>query len=68
LLAAALAAGERCRDRVAAGVDPSRLEQVDLGPLLRAGEETAPEDAGGIAGRLAEVLAAVDAAGKAAAP
>ncbi|MEU7872112.1 V-type ATP synthase subunit A [Dactylosporangium sp. NPDC049140] len=62
LLSAALAAGERCRDRAADGADLSRLEQVDFGPLLRAGAETAPDDAAGVTGRLAVVLAAVDAA------
>ncbi|GAA3453451.1 V-type ATP synthase subunit A [Dactylosporangium matsuzakiense] len=68
ILSAALSVGARCRAAASAGADPARLEQVDFGPLVRAGGETAPDDAAGVAARAGQVLAALDALVGGAAP
>jgi V/A-type H+-transporting ATPase subunit A len=63
LLDAVLAAGRRCHDRIDQGADPAAFEQLDLGPLLRAREEMAPDDAAGVAAVAERVLSKLDDAG-----
>jgi V/A-type H+-transporting ATPase subunit A len=48
LVDAVLAVVDRCQTLVGSGVSASAVEQVDFGPLLRAPEETGPDDAEGV--------------------
>ncbi|GGT00793.1 V-type ATP synthase subunit A [Streptomyces chromofuscus] len=48
---AVLAVADRCRELVDSGVSPATIEEVDFGPLLRAREDTAPQDAAAVAAR-----------------
>jgi V/A-type H+-transporting ATPase subunit A len=48
---------DRC-DEMIASVDPADIESADYTPLLRAGAETAPDDADGVRQRAAHVLKA----------
>ncbi len=48
LVEAVLAVVDRCQQLVDAGVPAARIEEVDFGPLVRAREETGPEDADGV--------------------
>lgn len=48
LVDAVLAVVDRCRALVDAGLPPAAVEELDFGPLLRAREETGPEDVDGV--------------------
>ena len=48
---AVLAVTDRCRELVDSGVPAASVEEVDFGPLLRAREDTGPQDAAGVAAR-----------------
>ncbi|MCD0484522.1 V-type ATP synthase subunit A [Streptacidiphilus sp. ASG 303] len=63
LAEAVLAVAGRCRELAAAGTPPADVEEADFGPLLRAREETGPDDASGVAARRDAVLAALAALG-----
>lgn len=52
-----LAVVDACRTAVERGVTATSVEEVDFGPLMRAREETAPEDVEGVTARRDEVLA-----------
>ncbi|MFF5157668.1 V-type ATP synthase subunit A [Streptomyces sp. NPDC000348] len=54
---AVLAVADRCRELVDSGVPAASVEQIDFGPLLRAREETGPQDAAGVAARRDAMLA-----------
>ena len=56
LVDAALAVVERCGALVDAGVPPATVEALDHGPLLRAREETGPDDADGVAEHMRSML------------
>lgn len=58
---AVLAVHDRTIELVDAGVDPDAIEQLDFSPLLRAAEDVAADDAGGVAERAAKQLACLDA-------
>jgi len=60
LVDAVLAVHDRCQSLVDRGVLASVIEEVDWGPLVRARDETGPEDVEGIRARRDEVLAALD--------
>ncbi|QBJ96273.1 V-type ATP synthase subunit A [Rhodococcus sp. ABRD24] len=48
LVDAVLAVVDRCTERADAGVSADTLEDVDYGPLVRAREDTGPDDADGV--------------------
>ena len=52
---------DSCQRLVAGGVAATTIEQADLGPVLRAREETGPADAAAVNARTSEVLKALDA-------
>jgi len=52
---------ETCRRLVERGVPATIVEQADLGPVIRAREETGPGDAAGVTTRRAEILRALEA-------
>ncbi|MFE9644504.1 V-type ATP synthase subunit A [Streptomyces sp. NPDC006365] len=54
---AVLAVADRCRELVDSGVPAASVEEVDFGPLLRAREDTGPQDAAGVAARRDAMLA-----------
>ena len=56
---AVLAVHDRAQALVGEGRPASSVETVDFGPLLRAGADLAPSDAGGVAARRDQVLAAL---------
>jgi V/A-type H+-transporting ATPase subunit A len=56
LVDAVLAVVDRCRELVDAGAPASTVEEVDFGPLVRAREETGPQDVDGVAERRDGVL------------
>lgn len=60
LVDAVLVVHARCLALVDRGVLASTIEEVDLGPLLRARDETAPDDVAGVMARCDQVLAALD--------
>jgi len=47
---------DTCQRLVERGVTAATIEQADLGPVLRAREETGPADAAGVASRRSEIL------------
>jgi len=47
---------DTCQRLVERGVAATTIEQADLGPVLRAREETGPADAAGVASRRSEIL------------
>ena len=51
LIDAVLAVISRCDELIEAGVSAAEIEEVDFSPLLRAGQETASDDAEGVAAR-----------------
>ncbi len=61
LVDAVLAVHDRCLALLRAGALASLIEEVDWGPLVRARDETGPEDADGVGVRLATVVADLDA-------
>ncbi len=61
LVGAALAVYDRALELLGRGVRASALEQLDMSALVRAAHETGPDDATGVIGRAATVLAALDA-------
>ena len=61
LVDAVLAVHDRCLALLRAGALASLIEEVDWGPLVRARDETGPEDADGVGLRLATVVADLDA-------
>ncbi|MER6622893.1 V-type ATP synthase subunit A [Streptomyces sp. NPDC000931] len=54
---AVLAVADRCHELVDSGVPAASVEQLDFGPLLRAREDTGPQDAGGVTARRDAMLA-----------
>lgn len=56
LLDLVLAVVDTCQALVERGVPATTIEQSDLGPILRAREETGPTDAEGVAARQSDVL------------
>ncbi len=56
LLDLVLAVVDTCQALVERGVPATTIEQSDLGPILRAREETGPTDAEGVAARQTDVL------------
>lgn len=61
LVDAVLAVHDRCLALIRAGALASLIEEVDWGTLVRARDETGPEDSDGVGLRLATVLADLDA-------
>jgi V/A-type H+-transporting ATPase subunit A len=59
LVEAVLAVVDRCRQLVGSGTPAGVVEELDFGPLLRAREETGPDDAPGVALRADAMLAAL---------
>jgi V/A-type H+-transporting ATPase subunit A len=47
---------DRCEQQVVAGLPPSRIEELDFSTLVRAREETGPDDVDGVRHRQAQVL------------
>lgn len=60
LVDAVLAVVDRCESLVEAGVPATRIEEVDLGALVRAAEATGPADVDGVVARRETVLAALE--------
>ena len=60
LVDAVLAVVDRCEALVEAGVPATRIEEVDLGALVRAAEATGPADVDGVVARRETVLAALE--------
>ena len=60
LLDAVLAVVDRCEALVGAGVPAARIEEVDFGDLLRAAQETGPDDVRGVLDHQDAVLARLD--------
>jgi V/A-type H+/Na+-transporting ATPase subunit A len=60
LVDAVLAVLDSCRGAIDRGVPAAAVEEVDFGPLLRAREEVAADDVGGIDRRRDAVLATLD--------
>ena len=60
LVDAVLAVHDRCQALVDAGVPASVIEEVDWGPLVRARDETDPDDVAGVEEHRDAVLAALD--------
>ncbi|MFF7795686.1 V-type ATP synthase subunit A [Streptomyces sp. NPDC007991] len=54
---AVLAVADHCRELVDSDIPASAVEEVDFGPLLRAREDTGPQDAAGVAARRDAMLA-----------
>ncbi|MET3709228.1 V-type ATP synthase subunit A [Arthrobacter sp. UYEF6] len=52
---------DACQKLVERGVAATTVEQADLGPVLRAREETGPADAAAVTARSAEILKALEA-------
>ena len=61
LVEAVLAVDDRVRDLVADGVPAAIIEEVDLGPLLRARERAGPDDLDAVAAARDDVLADLEA-------
>ncbi len=61
LVDAVLAVHARCVALVERGVLSSTIEETDFGPLIRARDETEPDDVAGVETRREEVLARLDA-------
>ncbi len=61
LVDAVLAVHDRCQELVEGGVLASLIEEVDWGPLVRARDETGPQDVAGVQVRRDAVLADLDA-------
>jgi V/A-type H+-transporting ATPase subunit A len=57
---AVLSVHDRCQDLVHDGVLASLIEEVDWGRLVRAREDTDPDDVRGVQSRRDEVLARLD--------
>ncbi|WP_284532467.1 V-type ATP synthase subunit A [Nocardioides sp. T2.26MG-1] len=60
LVDAVLAVVDRCQSLIEAGVPATRIEEADLGALVRAAEATGPADAEGVAARRDTVLAELE--------
>jgi V/A-type H+-transporting ATPase subunit A len=60
LVDAVLAVVDRCQGLVEAGVPATRIEEVDLGALVRAAEATGPADVDGVLARRDRVLAELE--------
>ncbi len=60
LVDAVLAVVDRCEALVGAGVPAAAIEETDFGSLLRAAEETGPEDAPGVQAHLDAMLALLE--------
>ncbi|MGZ4427958.1 MAG: V-type ATP synthase subunit A [Nocardioidaceae bacterium] len=60
LVDAVLAVVDRCRSLLEAGVAAADVEDLDFGPLLRAREETGPDDADGCRRHQEAMLAALE--------
>jgi V/A-type H+-transporting ATPase subunit A len=63
LVDAVLAVHDRCVALVEQGALASVIEEVDWGPLVRARDETGPDDVAGVRERRDIVLSALDALG-----
>ena len=61
LLGLVLDVVDACQARIEAGVAATTIEEVDLGPVVRAREEFGPEDAAGVVQRRLSVLALIEA-------
>ncbi len=61
LVEAVLAVVDRCQALVESGVSAAAVEEVDFGPLLRAPEETGPDDADGVRRHQQDMLATLEA-------
>ena len=61
LLDMVLAVYDRCLSLVDAGVAPAAVEEADLSPMARAGDDVGPDDAAGVRARRDEVLAVLGA-------
>jgi V/A-type H+-transporting ATPase subunit A len=61
LVDAVLAVHDRCVALIEQGTLASVVEEVDWGPLVRARDETGPDDVAGVRDRRDSVLAALDA-------
>jgi V/A-type H+-transporting ATPase subunit A len=57
---AVLAVVDGCQSLAARGVPAASIEEIDLGPLVRARDETGPDDVTGVLGRRDDVLAALE--------
>ncbi len=51
---------DRCRDLVDAGADPATLDDMDFGPVLRAREQTGPDDVAGVLRQRETMIAALE--------
>ena len=60
LLDTVLTVIDRCDALVAAGVPAASIEEADFGDLLRAAQETGPDDVQGVQDHLDAVLARLD--------
>jgi V/A-type H+-transporting ATPase subunit A len=60
LVDAVLAVVDRCESLAARGVPAASIEEVDLGPLVRARDDAGPDDVAVVLARRAEVLAALE--------
>lgn len=60
LVGLTLDVADRCQDLVAAGVAPGTVEQADFFPLIRAREETSPDDAAGVQRHRRAIMAALE--------
>ena len=60
LVDAVLTVVDRCESLVESGVPATRIEEVDLGALVRAAEATGPDDVDGVVARREAVLAALE--------
>jgi V/A-type H+-transporting ATPase subunit A len=58
-----LEVSDRCQDLVTAGVDAGAIEQADFSPVVRAREETGPDDAAGVRRHRKAVLATLEGLG-----
>lgn len=54
---AVLSVADRCHELVDSGVPAASVEEVDFGPLVRAREDTGPQDTAGVAARRDAMLA-----------
>jgi V/A-type H+-transporting ATPase subunit A len=61
LLDAVLVVIDRCDALVSSGVPAARIEETDFGELLRAAQETGPDDVAGVQGRLETMLGRLEA-------
>jgi V/A-type H+-transporting ATPase subunit A len=55
-----LEVSDRCQDVVAAGVDAGAVERADFSPVLRAREETGPDDPAGISRHRKAILSTLE--------